>query len=150
MLPAPLVFVAHVLEEGPGFVDWINAHVARDITAGLFWTANGTALLITVLVALGVRSTRSEGAVMLAVAWLGFLMAANAALHVTAAIVDRAYVPGVLTASLLYLPYSAWVASRAIRSGRIAPAPLAAAALLGAIPMVVHGYRILFLGDRLF
>jgi hypothetical protein len=46
---APLVFVAHFLEESPGFVTWFNAHVTRGITADLFWTVNATALLITVL-----------------------------------------------------------------------------------------------------
>ena len=147
---APLVFLAHVVEEGPGFVDWLNAHVARGITPGLFWTVNGTALLITVLSTLGVRSARSPAGVLLAIAWLSFLMPANALLHLAAAIMDRAYVPGLLTAVLLYLPYSAWIASRAVRSRSAAPAPLAAAALLGAIPMAAHGYWILFRGDRLF
>ena len=32
LLAAPLVFVAHFLKEGPGFVAWFNAHVARGIT----------------------------------------------------------------------------------------------------------------------
>jgi hypothetical protein len=41
---APLVFVAHFLEESPGFVTWFNAHVTRGITADLFWTVNATAL----------------------------------------------------------------------------------------------------------
>jgi hypothetical protein len=29
LLFAPLVFVAHFIEEGPGFVAWFNAHVTR-------------------------------------------------------------------------------------------------------------------------
>ena len=37
-----------------------------------------------------------------------------------------------------------------MRSRPVAPGLLAAAAVLGAIPMAVHGYRILFLGTRLF
>jgi hypothetical protein len=37
-----------------------------------------------------------------------------------------------------------------VRLRVVAPGPLAAAAVLGAIPMAVHGYRILFLGTRLF
>ncbi len=147
---APLVFLAHVLEEAPGFVDWLNGHVARDITPGLFWTVTGIGLLVTTLVALGVRSARSPAIVLLAVAWLSFLMPANALLHVAGAILDGGYVPGLLTAVALYLPYSAWVASRAVRSRPASPARLAAAALLGTIPMAVHGYWILVRGDRLF
>lgn len=147
---APLVFLAHVLEEAPGFVDWLNGHVARDITPGLFWSVNATALVITTLVALAARRPRSPAGVLPAIAWLSFLMPANALLHLAGAIVDRAYVPGLLTAIALYLPYSAWCATRAVRSRAAPPALLAAAALLGAIPMAVHGCWILFRGDRLF
>jgi Protein of unknown function with HXXEE motif len=96
LLFAPLVFVAHFLEESPG------------------------------------------------------LTLTNAIFHITGAIVDRGYVPGLATAVLLYLPYCGWVAGQVVRSRLVAPGLLAAAAVLGAIPMAVHGYRILFLGTRLF
>jgi hypothetical protein len=74
----------------------------------------------------------------------------NALFHVLGAIVDRDYVPGLATAILLYMPHCGWVAWLLLRHRRIAPGLLAAAAVLGAIPMAVHGYRILFLGTRLF
>jgi hypothetical protein len=147
---APLVFVAHLLEESPGFVAWFNAHVTRGITADLFWTVNATALLITVVVSLGFWATKSPAAVVLAVAWLSFLMLTNAVFHITGAILDRGYVPGLATAIFLYLPYCGWVARQVVRSRQADPGLLAAAALLGAIPMAVHGYRILFFGTRLF
>ena len=147
---APVVFVAHVLEEGPHFVPWFNAHVARGITADLFWTVNATALVITILATGSVRVAGSTATVVIAVAWLSFLMLTNAMFHVAGAVVDRGYVPGLVTAMLLYLPYCGWVAVQAVRGRYVAPALLAVAAALGAIPMAVHGYRILFLGTRLF
>lgn len=150
LLLAPLVFVAHFLEESPGFVPWFNAHVARGITADLFWTVNATALLITVLVVLVYRAGESSVGVILLVAWLSCLMLANAIFHITGAIVDQGYVPGLVTAILLYLPYCGWVAAEAVRTRRVAPGLLAAAAVAGGIPMAVHGYGILFLGTRLF
>jgi len=150
LLFAPLVFIAHFLEESPGFVPWFNAHVTRGITADLFWTVNATALLITGLVILVFRATRSAAAVALVVGWLSFLMLTNAVFHITGAIVDRGYVPGLVTAILLYLPYCGWVAGQIVHTRRLAPGGLAAAAVFGAIPMAVHGYRILFLGTRLF
>ena len=150
LLLAPLVFVAHFLEESSGFVPWFNSHVARGITADLFWTVNATALVITVLVTLLFWSAESPAATVLMVAWLSFLMLANAVFHVTGAIVDRGYVPGLATAILLYLPYCGWLAVQVVRDRRVAPGLLAAAAVVGAIPMAVHGYRILFLGTRLF
>lgn len=142
--------MAHFLEESPGFVPWFNAHVERDITQDLFWTVNATGLLITVGVTLAYWTTRSAAAEVLVVGWLSFLMLTNAVFHITGAIVDRDYVPGLATALALYLPYSGWVAWQVVRSRRVAPIVLAAAAVVGAMPMAVHGYRILFLGTRLF
>lgn len=150
LLFAPLVFAAHFLEESPGFVAWFNAHVARGITADLFWTVNVTALLITVAGSLAFRVSRSAAAMVLVVAWLSFLMLANAAFHIAGAVVDRAYMPGLVTAIVLYLPYCVWVGTEAVRSGRVAPGLLTAATVLGSTPMAVHAYRILFLGSRLF
>ena len=150
LLLAPLVFVAHFLEESPGFVPWFNAHVARGITTELFWTVNATALLITVFVVLVFRASESAVATVILVAWLSFLMLTNAIFHITGAIVDQGYVPGLATAILLYLPYCGWVAAQVVRNRRAAPGLLAAAAVVGGLPMVVHGYRILFLGTRLF
>lgn len=150
LLLAPLAFMAHFLEESPGFVPWFNAHVAQGISQDSFWAVNATGLLITVLLTLGFRATRSDGAILLIVAWLSFLMLTNAIFHITGAIVDRGYVPGLVSAVVLYLPYCAWVAVQVVRSRRLAPGPLAAAAVLGGMPMAVHGYRILFLGTRLF
>lgn len=150
LLFAPLVFVAHFLEEGPRFVPWFNAHVARDITTDLFWVVNATALLVTVLVVLVFRASESAVASVILVAWLSFLMLTNAIFHITGAMVDQGYVPGLATAILLYLPYCGWVAVQVVRNRRVAPGLLAGAAVAGAIPMAVHGYRILFLGTRLF
>ena len=58
--------------------------------------------------------------------------------------------PGLATAILLSLPYFGWVAGQMVRSRRVAPGLPAAVAGLGAIPMAVHGYLILFRGPRLF
>jgi len=77
-------------------------------------------------------------------------MLTNAVFHLTGTFVDDAYVPGLWTAILLYLPYCVWVARQVMRRQTAAPAWLAAAAVIGGIPMAVHGYRILFLGSRLF
>jgi hypothetical protein len=150
LLAAPVIFVAHFLEESPGFVAWFNAHVTRGITMDLFWTVNATALLITVLISLGYWTTRSPIALILAAGWLSFLMLTNAVFHITGAIVDRGYVPGLVTAIVLYLPYCGWVGREVVRDRRLPANPLVAAIVLGGLPMALHGYRILFLGSRLF
>lgn len=150
LLLAPVIFVCHFLEEGPGFVEWFNAHVARGITEPLFWQVNLTGLAITVaVVALEWVSPSPFSAVAL-VAWFSFLMLANAALHVVGALYDRAYVPGLVTAVVLYLPFGVWLLRRIVQSRRLHGITVATAAVLGALPMLVHGYLIIFRGSRLF
>ena len=150
LLLAPPIFIAHFLEEGPGFVAWFNAHVARGITEPLFWSVNYTGLAITVAVVVLEWLDETAFSATLVVAWLSFLMFANALLHVTGAIVDGHYVPGLVTALVLYVPYWAWIISRIAHSRRLPNAAIAVAACIGALPMVVHGYLIIFRGSRLF
>lgn len=150
LLAAPVVFAVHVLEEAPGFVTWVNGHIDRDITQSSFWTVNFTALLITLAVIFFEWMSASRLSAIVVLTWLGVLMVGNAALHIGAAVVDGAYVPGVVTAILLYLPFSALVVARLVRSRRVSSSAAAVAVVLGAIPMLAHGYMILFRGTRLF
>jgi len=149
-LLAPVIFIAHFLEEAPQFVDWFNAHVARGITSELFWTVNYTALAITLAVVALEWLTRTAASAVLVVAWFGFLFFANAFLHIVATLADGAYMAGLVTAVLLYLPFYAWVIARILRTRRLSPGVTAVSAILGAIPMLLHGYLIIFRGSRLF
>jgi len=147
---APLIFVCHFLEESPRFVEWFNAHVARGISSGLFWRVNISALVITLIVVGSEWLSRSAFSLTLVIAWLGFLMLANALLHIAGGLVDRQYVPGLVTAVFLYIPYYLWLFVKAVKSERVNQLVLFAAAVLGSIPMLVHGYLIIFRGSRLF
>jgi hypothetical protein len=147
---APFIFVCHFLEESPRFVEWFNSHVARGITPELFWRVNISALVITLIV-VGIEwLSRSRFSLTLAMAWLGFLMLANAIVHVAGGLVDKQYVPGLVTAVLLYIPYYAWLFMKAVKSERVSTRVLFVAAVLGSIPMFIHGYLIIFRGSRLF
>lgn len=150
ILLAPPIFIVHFLEEAPTFVSWFNSHVARGITSGMFWRVNLTALVITLIVVALEWFSQSSLSLVLVVAWFGFLFFANAILHIAGAVVDRGYVPGLITAALLYLPYYFWLFMRGVKSGKVAPPVLILAATIGAIPMCLHGYLILFRGSRLF
>lgn len=150
ILLAPLIFIGHFLEEAPGFVVWFNAHVERGISQPLFWRVNIAGLVITVVVVAAEWFARSALTAAVVVAWLSFLMLANALLHLVAAISDRAYVPGLVTAIVLYLPFYALVVNRIVRNRRLAPSAVAVTAIVGALPMLVHGYLIVFRGSRLF
>lgn len=150
LLLAPPIFICHFLEEAPGFVAWFNAHVTRGITSELFWMVNFSGLAITVLAVGMYWASRSSFTLCLVVAWFSFLMLANALLHIVGSIIDKSYVPGVITALLLYLPYYFYVMAKIFKTGQLRASLMFGAAVLGAIPMCIHGYRILFLGSRLF
>jgi hypothetical protein len=150
ILLAPVIFVCHFLEESPQFVPWFNAHVAQGITPGLFWRVNLTALAITLFVVVVEWLSQSAASLIFAVAWFGFLMFANAIFHIGGALVDERYVPGLVTAVLLYLPYYSWLFVRGAKSKRVGVPGLIVATIIGAIPMLAHGYLILFRGSRLF
>lgn len=150
VLLAPIIFVCHFLEEAPTFVLWFNAHVARGITAGMFWRVNLTGLVITLIVVAVEWLSRSGASQALVIGWFGFLMFANAFFHIIGAVVDGRYVPGVTTAVLLYLPYFSWLFARGVNHKRLSVAASIVAAIIGALPMAAHGYLILFRGSRLF
>jgi Protein of unknown function with HXXEE motif len=146
---APLIFIAHVLEEAPGFVAWMNAHVEPDISAQSFWQVNLTAFVITLVVCTVAWFDSSRVSDAVVVAWFAFLMAANSVLHIGGGIVDRGYCPGMITAAVLYVPYCI-VVFRRVRQRGMGVLTMLVISIVSAIPMLVHGYRILFLGSRLF
>jgi len=147
---APFIFTGHFLEESPGFVSWFNAHVSRGITTRLFWSVNVTALVITVIITIIELSAPSTVSLSLIILWFSFLMLANAIFHITGAIVDKHYMPGLITAIGLYLPYYFFVVIRLLKTGIVKIGWLILLALLGSALMLIHGYLIIFRGSRLF
>ena len=57
--------------------------------------------------------------------------------------------PGVVTAIVLYLPFYAWFVARVVQSGRLSRTTVVIAAIVGATPMLAHGYLMVFRGSRL-
>lgn len=147
---APFIFVAHFLEEAPGFVGWFNSHVKQGITSSLFWTVNITALIITIgLTAMELLASNRLSASII-VLWFSFLILANAIFHITAAIADEAYMPGLITACILYLPFYFFVVGRIVRDRRLGMISTIAYVAAGSALMLIHGYLIVFKASRLF
>ena len=147
---APFIFTCHFLEESPGFVDWFNAHAGRGITTGLFWNVNSTVLVITLIVMLIELIEPSGFSASLIILWLSFLMFANAIFHITGAIADQHYTPGLITAIALYLPFYLFVVIRLVKKKRLNLISTFVLAIFGSAPMLIHGYLIVFRGSRLF
>lgn len=150
ILLAPLVFVIHVLEEAPGFVAWFNSIVTRGISWELFLAVNIAAFAITLALSLLAAYSPSKGSLLGAFAWLSLLFFANAIFHIVATVVHARYCPGVVTAIAVYLPYFVIYAARLRLSLPVSIGTLIGISLVGGLPMYIHGYRIVFLADRLF
>ena len=149
-LIAPIIFALHVAEEAPGFVEWFNSLVARGISQSLFLSVNATAFIITIILSGMLAVSRERIVATLMLAWLSFLMLTNAIFHLTATVVHDKYCPGVITGTILYLPYFAWFFWVVVRHLRIHVFVAVGAALAGSVLMAIHGYLIVFRGDRLF
>lgn len=149
-LALPVIFLIHVLEEAPRFVEWFNSLVARGITTPLFLSVNVVAGIITIAVAAMVVAAPGPPTGIVLSAWVGFLMLANAVFHIAGTLAHGRYGPGVVTATLLYLPAGILTLRAVWREAGLPAAAVALAASIGAIPMVAHGYLIVFRGSRLF
>lgn len=151
---APLVFPIHVLEESPGFVAWFNSLVQipeRQITQKLFYKANAGAFAISLVLALLSYWATGPFLLLLSLTWFSFLMLANAlSVHLIPSIVQRRYVPGTVTALLLYLPFYTWYLWLLVTGSHLPIGLVLGAVVIGATPMVIHGYRVLFRGTTLF
>ncbi|HUP62634.1 MAG TPA: HXXEE domain-containing protein [Thermoanaerobaculia bacterium] len=149
-LALPVVFVLHVLEEAPLFVSWFNRHVTPGISQPLFLAMNGWALGITLVVVGLLLAGPNPVSGVVAVAWVALLMLANGTFHLVATIVHGEYCPGVVTGTLIYLPMAIAFMRAVSRELHVPVSVIAASALVGSLPMAVHGYLIVFRGSRLF
>ena len=150
VLIAPFVFILHVFEEAPGFVAWFNSLVPRGISQNLFLTVNAVALTVTVLIAILVAVSPDRASGLVLAAWVGFLMLANGVFHLVGTIAHARYCPGVVTGTLLYLPYGVLLLRKIVHDLKWNPGVVLGTAALGGVPMLVHGYLIVFRASRLF
>jgi Protein of unknown function with HXXEE motif len=111
ILLAPVLFWAHVVEEGAGgFMRWYNSVVAVPLPESGFFTRNLQPLEIMVVLAVAAAWIRRKEPAFLLLLWLSYFMFANAIFHVTATVALHRYCPGLITALALYLPYYFWYA----------------------------------------
>ncbi len=146
---APLVLLAHVAEEAPGLVGWFERHVEPALTIREFWTFSAIGLLVTV--ALAVPSVRSRNYLLALglISWLSFLMLANGVVHLMASLIFSEYVPGTVTACILYLPYFAAATVTVCHNSGVRARAAILAAAIGAVPMLAQAISIFTAGRRL-
>ncbi|MEX2148614.1 MAG: HXXEE domain-containing protein [Steroidobacteraceae bacterium] len=145
----PIVFALHVFEESLGFVQWFNERVEPDLSWRTFATVTSVCFVITILIAALLSVLRDRAIGVVAVAWVGFLVFANGMVHIAASILDGAYVPGLATAILLYLPVSLTLFEAVSFECNLPRSAVVTVALVAGIPMYVQGWLVLFRGASL-
>lgn len=149
ILLAPFIYAAHIAEEAPGYIRWLNSVVDRGVAdRGHFFADNWPSMMITALIAAIAAATLHRAALLAMLAWLAYFFFANGLFHIIATVVLRRYSPGVITAVALYLPYFVWFV-RSIRT-RVPAWAIFAITLIAALPMLIQGYMIVFRGTRFY
>ena len=146
---APLFLLVHIAEEAPGLVSWFNSRTQSEISMSEFIALNTIGFLVTTALAIPSIRSNSNALALGLIAWLSFLMLANGVLHLVACVVFREYVPGAVSAGVLYLPYYFFAVRAICRHFEIRPLIAVVAATVGALPMAAHGISILTVGRPL-
>ncbi|MGW5746983.1 HXXEE domain-containing protein [Amycolatopsis sp. NPDC003861] len=106
------MFIVHTLEELPGFAMWVSAHFAHLTTEKFAVTHIPLILLVLLTSWRASRPTAATGWIVLATAFQ-WQFAANAAVHLAAAIRFGEYSPGMVTVALsVTATYLAWLRRR--------------------------------------
>ena len=139
-------FALHVLEEAPGFTDWVNRYASERYTQRDFVRNNALGLVGTAGAA--VLVTRSSSRPLFIAFYTGVLTQEalwNTAFHAVMAGRHRAYSPGLVTALVLFLPLWWRVTRLAMRKGLLTRRGVALAALgAGALHALVVARQVFF------
>ncbi len=130
----PATFAVHVLEEAPGFTDWVNRYAAEQYSPDDFVRNNALGLLLTAGATLVVRRTSNRTVFFVFYSTILTQQALwNTVFHIGAAARFSAYSPGVVTSVLLFLPVWWYLTRLALSEGLIGPRRVAVAVLIGGL-----------------
>ena len=149
LLLPPVLFGLHALEEAPGYVQWFNSVAQPPIPAEGFLRGQIAPLAEAAALALLAFRTGKRWAQVLLYIWSIHFFFANGLYHLIASLVLGSWSPGLITGTLLYLPFFAWLTHSLRRSGVEAWVLLLMTALLG-LPMYLQTYMVAFRHARFF
>jgi len=129
----PAAFVLHIAEEYiGGFPSWVT-HVLGGAFDNLAFAANNAAFMAIMLALTAWTSrTGSRLATFLLIAWASGNLFWDALFHILTTAALNRYSPGLVTASLLYIPISLLIGWSALQSRALGLAALSAAIAAGA------------------
>lgn len=133
----PAVFAVHIVEEyGAGFPGWVSAMFGQPMTPDTFLLNNAAFMVILLGLTAWASARPSALSAFLLLCWASGNLFWNFVFHLaTTAIFDR-FSPGLITATLLYLPVSVAVAWSALAQRVLPTAAFVAASAIGAALML--------------
>jgi hypothetical protein len=130
-------FAVHVLEEAPGFTDWVNRYASEQYSSRDFVRNNAFGLLLSAGATLVVTRTSNRTVVFVFYSTILTQQALwNTGFHVGSTVAFSAYSPGLVTSVLAFLPVWWYLTRLALADGLISRRGVAIAALIGGL---IHG-----------
>jgi hypothetical protein len=127
-------FAVHVLEEAPGFTDWVNRYASEQYTSADFVRNNALGLLLTAGATLAVTRTSNRTVFFVFYSTILTQQALwNAGFHVGSTVAFATYSPGLVTSVLLFLPVWWRLTHLALAERLISRRAVAIAALIGGL-----------------
>ena len=130
----PAALALHVLEEAPGFTEWVNRYASRRYTSGDFVRINALGLVGTTAGTLAVARSRNRALFFLYYTALLTQQAAfNPLFHAGTTAKFRAYSPGLVTSVALFPPLWYSLTRLAVREGLLTRGKVAGALVIGGL-----------------
>jgi hypothetical protein len=148
-LLAPVIFGLHVAEEAPGYVRWFNGIAGPPIPESGFLQAQTTPLMAAAFLGAGAAWLRNRWGALVLLLWSSHFFLANALYHLVASVALVTYSPGLVTGTLLYVPYFTWLAGESRRRGVAAWAILFVTFFAG-LPALIQTWMVVFEGRRFY
>jgi hypothetical protein len=149
LLLAPVIFAAHVAEEAPGYVRWFNSIAGPALPENGFVEAQLTPFLAALFLGVAAAWTANRWAALILLIWCSHFFFANAVYHIVASVALFTFSPGLVTGTLLYLPFFWFVAKRLQNQG-IELWSLVLVVFFASLPSFLQTYMVVFERRRFY
>ena len=128
----PVAYAIHIAEEAPRFVNWTKSYPKwfPDFTTRRFIFGNSvwmTYVIVSVVLAIYHPATWTLILGLSTASWIF----SNSWLHIVTTLRSGTYSPGVITASMIYVPLPIYVYATVFNSGLLTPTVLAWSIIIG-------------------
>ena len=132
----PASFATHIAEEWlGGFAAWVTHVLGGEMSRQAFIENNAFFMAVMLALTLFAAVSRTRWTAFVLISWASANLFWDALFHLFATAWWGAYSPGVVTATLFYLPISYVVGRSALKDGVLTPSDVIGASAIGAVLM---------------